>query len=521
MLDSITGTHIEKYTVKEKLPGRGRYAIVFLAEGEKEEKVAIKVLKPELVDKKEDRERFNTEKKALGALKRIPGVIEMKTSGYIQKEEKSEADRPYIILEYLDGKSVTDVIAGEYWDSGRKKGLNPYPEKEALEIGVKLATVLAEAEKRMILHGDVRTDHFFFRKNEKISDAKIIDWNYALMDKSPHNAEAGHETGGKLWGVSLRKDIYDFGVFLFALVTGLDATVDYTPVRPRPSKVSYMSDGSQATNENPPPVDFAFGKIKREYYTGQTREIFENCSSKNNGIYMKPDVKNIIEKCCNSPAGGNYASMEALLTDLKEALKKLEPTGSRGFGSGYPATRTGEAAPRAAEEVHATGDMVPPRRPTEHSAWIIFASILIAAIIMVIGLRSHRPVEKPAPGPSATITSFIEEAVYNPSPADLTSEGWHALGYKLYDAQQYPKAVDSFQKAVNRDSQNLKARFWLGKAYAANGEKDKAVEELTWLIYNSPDNPFARDAVNWLKQNEPENEKATRAIDFFEAQNGK
>ena len=106
----------EKYRL-ERLLGQGGMGAVYLATHLGTERyVALKLITPQFMRNTEFVERFKREARAAGRL-RHPNVVDVTDFGFARTGKESVA---YLVMEYLDGCTLSDVLAEEkrlplYW----------------------------------------------------------------------------------------------------------------------------------------------------------------------------------------------------------------------------------------------------------------------------------------------------------------------------------------------------------------------------------------------------------------------
>jgi len=127
-----------KYEIRAEI-GRGGMGAVYKGyDPMLDSWVAVKVLAPHLVWEKEFIERFIHEARAARKL-RHPGIVTVYDVG-------QEAGWFYTVMEYLEGRTLTDVI--EQW--------GPFPLDEVLPILRPLAEALDHAYHQGLVHRDVK-----------------------------------------------------------------------------------------------------------------------------------------------------------------------------------------------------------------------------------------------------------------------------------------------------------------------------------------------------------------------------
>lgn len=120
--------------------GRGSMASVYLAlEVAIDRLVAVKVLASARADDPTARKRFEREARSAARI-RHDHVTAVHQVGRLSDE------RPYLVMEYVDGRNLEDVLAGG----------GPLPPVEAREALRQLASGLAAAHERKIVHRDLK-----------------------------------------------------------------------------------------------------------------------------------------------------------------------------------------------------------------------------------------------------------------------------------------------------------------------------------------------------------------------------
>ncbi|MEZ4365733.1 MAG: protein kinase [Kofleriaceae bacterium] len=225
------GAHIHHYELIREL-GAGGMGAVYLARDQRlGRKVAIKILQsqaPELA------QRFLIEARATARCHHENIVV-------IYEVGQVGANQPYMVLEYLRGQVLTDLIS-----NARR-----LPPARAVEIMVPVVRALACAHEQGIVHRDLKPDNIFVTESGTI---KVLDFGIAKVFeggapvdgssaaiKLPDARDLGDDTGGGLtqagtimgtlkymspeqWGIGVeidaRTDIWAVGVMLFRMLAG-------------------------------------------------------------------------------------------------------------------------------------------------------------------------------------------------------------------------------------------------------------------------------------------------------------
>jgi serine/threonine protein kinase len=165
----------DKYRL-ERLLGQGGMGAVYLATHLGTERyVALKLIAPQFMRNEEFVERFKREARAAGRL-RHPNVVDVTDFGF----SGSGGDRvAYLVMEYLDGCTLSDVLAEEdrlplYW---------------AVDILEQVCAAVHEAHQQGIVHRDLKPDNIWLEPNGLGGyRVKVLDFGIAKL------AEAGSAT---------------------------------------------------------------------------------------------------------------------------------------------------------------------------------------------------------------------------------------------------------------------------------------------------------------------------------------
>src|SRR5258708_15738822 len=149
-----------------RLLGEGGMGAVFEAQDlQGQSRYAIKVLHPEYAKNEHVLGRFYAEGEATSRLVH-PNIV--RCFGYAQAEDRS----PYIIMEVLDGSSLTTYL---------KPGL-AYDAQYAVPILRGMLSALAEAHRQGVVHRDMKPDNVFLVRNSAGPPViKILDFGIAKV----------------------------------------------------------------------------------------------------------------------------------------------------------------------------------------------------------------------------------------------------------------------------------------------------------------------------------------------------
>jgi serine/threonine protein kinase len=174
--------------------------------------VAVKVLSPRLADDQSFRDRLRQEALAAARLchPHITGIFDF---GEAPHDERVTV--PYVVMELNDGESVSARIA--------RRG--PLPWREAVTIAAEVASALATAHARGVVHRDVTPANVMLTG----SGAKVVDFGISAIvgqrDAAPDGSLLGtpaylapERLGGSQ--VSTATDVYALGLLLYRALAG-------------------------------------------------------------------------------------------------------------------------------------------------------------------------------------------------------------------------------------------------------------------------------------------------------------
>jgi serine/threonine protein kinase len=217
-----------RYELGEPI-GRGGMADVFEAfDTRLNRTVAIKILRSDLAHDPAFIARFRKEAQAAAALNHPTIVAVYDTGEDIYGEGRSATNVPYIVMEYVDGTTLRDIIK-----SGRK-----LPPERGLRIIAGVLDALAYSHRHGIIHRDIKPANIMIARSGEV---KVMDFGIARALADASNTMTGGQTvmgtaqylspeQAKGEAVDARSDLYSAGVLLYELLTGKPPFSGESPV---------------------------------------------------------------------------------------------------------------------------------------------------------------------------------------------------------------------------------------------------------------------------------------------------
>ena len=403
-VDPYIGKTIDGRYLVERLLGEGGMGVVYAARHKViDKRVAIKILRGEKATDHELNERFLQEARAASAIGN-PHIIDISDFGQLPDGST------YFVMEFLDGKSLTDVMTDA-------KG--PVPVPRLCHIAKQIAQGLAAAHAASIIHRDLKPDNVMLVKRGNERDfVKVLDFGIAKVGGgskkmtragsvfgTPHYMSPEQAAGAT---VDHRTDVYALGVILYEMASG---------------KVPFDADNfmgilTQHMYKAPVPIRALVPEVD-----------------------VPPGLDAIVLKCLTKKPEGRYGSMEELAVDLEKLEKGLLPDAvqemmARSGGFNVPADYFRSAG---------MPEPVPASPPLPVRRWPLYAVIAavgtgVAAMGVVViarttssGAQTRPPITAvapvaapPPPPPSAVLlpppatTPVAREVLVSVVPGDAT-----------------------------------------------------------------------------------------------------
>src|SRR5216683_448704 len=209
---------VASYTLLEPI-GHGGMAVVYRARQDSLDRtVAVKILSEHLAASTEFLERFQREARTAANL-RHPNVITVFDFG------QDERGVPYLVLEYIDGPTLADLM-----DTGLDDSRVP-------DLLDQIAAGLDYAHARGVIHRDIKPGNVLISKD----DGRVVlaDFGLAWLLEGAHLTLTGGVIGTPEYmspeqasgdPIDQRCDVYALGVVLFEMLVGERPFVAETPI---------------------------------------------------------------------------------------------------------------------------------------------------------------------------------------------------------------------------------------------------------------------------------------------------
>lgn len=419
-----------RYELMEKI-GEGGMAIVYKAKDKLLNRyVAVKILKDEFSKDKEFVAKFKREATAAASLS-DNNIVNIYDVG-------SEEDINYIVLEYVNGKTLKQII--------REYGKLNY--KTAIGIALQIAKALECAHRNNIIHRDIKPHNILVTEEGLV---KVTDFGIAKASSSVTITNSSRIMGSAHYFspeqakgsyVDFRTDIYSFGIVIYEMVTG---------------RVPYDAES---------PVSVALKHIQEPVVP--PKELNDKIPDSLNKLVLKAIEKEPIKR---------YQNIKEMLSDLKKIQTNQEINiVTEDFDEDN--TRIMEPVrvnDRKSNDYGAKEDRTKnkPKRKALIAALIIIGLALVGTLGYLITSKMLNP------GGIG-----LQQNVTVPSIIGMTKE----------EAEKAVKAKGLIFTPINEKSDKPKGEVI--DCYPKSGESVKANSEVRAVISNGPENPVLPDVRN-------------------------
>jgi len=185
--------------------------------------VAVKVLRADLARDPQFQLRFSREAQNAAALNH-PAIVAVYDTG---KEESEFGPLPYIVMEYVDGQTLREIV----------KTQGPMSEQQVIEVMADVCAALDFSHRHSIIHRDVKPANIMINR---VGAVKVMDFGIArALGEGQNVTQTAAVIGTAQYlspeqaqglAVDARSDVYAAGCVLFELLTGEPPFTGDTPV---------------------------------------------------------------------------------------------------------------------------------------------------------------------------------------------------------------------------------------------------------------------------------------------------
>lgn len=368
--DPFVGTTLAGNYEIESVIGTGGMGVVYKARHALMDRtVAIKMLQAQLISDSMSVKRFQQESKAASRIKH-PNVITVYDFGI------SPTGQPYIVMDYLEGESLADVIKRD----------GQVAVERAIKILMQACDALDHAHKMGVIHRDLKPTNIVLSKGEDGADfVRVVDFGVAKLINSGQEGQkltqAGEVCGSPVYmspeqcmgqDLDKRSDIYSMGVVVYETLTGRLPILGKTMV------------DTMSKHITEPPVRFNDARPD---------------------LYIPERLEAVVFKALAKDPADRHQTMEQLMIDLEVAIPR--PGRSEVLRT-LPSPDSYVVKKEQPDDESKAKKIVP-----------IIAGVLLVALIGGGAIFFNMP--KPQPAPAPVVVTPQPVAPVNTTPATTTT----------------------------------------------------------------------------------------------------
>jgi eukaryotic-like serine/threonine-protein kinase len=209
-----------QFQIVQKIGTGGMGSVYKASQPEMNRMVAIKILHPKLIGRKDLTSRFRREARAMSQLSH-PNTVKVFMYGELEEDGSL-----YIVMEMLEGRNLNQTV--------RKEG--PLSPERAIPILTQVCGALQEAHEMGIVHRDLKPENIFLCAQGGLTDyPKVLDFGLAkVTERQMRPGSIILTQEGMVFGtpefmspeqaqgktLDARGDIYSLAVILYEVLTG-------------------------------------------------------------------------------------------------------------------------------------------------------------------------------------------------------------------------------------------------------------------------------------------------------------
>jgi eukaryotic-like serine/threonine-protein kinase len=303
--DDITEIHtVDKYRIIHEIAhgGMGRVFLAERADGEYTQRVALKLLHS-FLDSENMQNRLRIERQILASLNH-PNIARLLDGGVVASEFGRGSRHPYLVMEYVEGISIKEYC--------NEKHL-PVPER--LKLFIKAAEAVQHAHRNLVIHCDIKPSNILVTEEGEV---KLLDFGISrlLSSGSPSGEEFSTRTL-RQWmtpeyaapeqvkgeRATTSTDVYQLGVLLYVLLTGRH------PFELERENLHKLEQAILETDPIKPSSSVQSDTLRKT---------------------LQGDIDAMILKTLRKEPDERYASVEAMIDDIRRYIAGLPVTARRG-----------------------------------------------------------------------------------------------------------------------------------------------------------------------------------------------